>query len=305
MQATRTGVVGGGLMGVGIALKAALAGSLTRVIEPDAQRAARIAEVADGILGELVEAGAIASDAKAGAIGRLTVSHELHGLADCDWVIEAIPEDLAAKRQLLAQVEDIVSPAAVLASNTSGFLPDTLCEAMQHPQRFLVTHFWNPPHVIALVEVVPGSRTDAGVVQRTAQWLSAMRAQPVVLKSAIPGFIGNRLQFALLREALHIVRSGAASAETVDAVMKASLGRRYGARGPFECADIGGLGTFLSIATHLMPTLAKDEGVLELLREQTRAGRLGLSTGKGFYDWDSGRIGKLQAIRRAQLVNIH
>jgi len=123
-----------------------------------------------------------------------------------------------------------------------------------------------------------------------------------VLKAAIPGFIGNRLQFAVLREALHIVRSGAATPETVDAVMKACLGRRYSIMGPFESADLGGLHTLMGIGANLMPELAKDEDVLELMRAHVEKGELGASTGQGFYTWDQDRFADLKARRLRQLA---
>jgi 3-hydroxybutyryl-CoA dehydrogenase len=122
--------------------------------------------------------------------------------------------------------------------------------------------------------------------------------EPVVLAKAIPGFVGNRLQFAVLREALNIVRSGAASPEVVDRVMKASLGRRWGIVGPFEGADMGGLDTFVDISSHLMPELAKDEGVIDLLRAQVDAGRVGVRSGAGFYDWDDAHLARVKAARR-------
>ena len=123
--------------------------------------------------------------------------------------------------------------------------------------------------MIPLVEVVPGTDTNKSVIDRLVQLLTEIRSEPVVLNAAIPRFIRS-LQFAVLREALHIVSTGAATPETVDAVMKASLGRRYGMMGPFEGADLGGLGTFLSVASHLLPQLAKGEEVLDLLREHTK-----------------------------------
>jgi 3-hydroxybutyryl-CoA dehydrogenase len=152
--------------------------------------------------------------------------------------------------------------------------------------------------MIPLVEVVPGSATDPQVTEQTVDLMSAIGMEPVVLAKAIPGFVGNRLQFAVLREALNIVRSGAATPEVVDRVMKASLGRRWGIIGPLEGADLGGLDTFLDIATHLMPELAKDEDVLDLLREQVDAGRVGARSGAGFYDWDEADLARVKEGRK-------
>lgn len=297
------GVAGGGLMGVGIATKFALAGHGVVVVEASPERASGIPAVAAGILAELLDAGVIDTAQRDGALARLRVAGGLDALAGAALVIEAIPEVLAAKHTLYAQLEAVLAPDAIIASNTSGFPPDALCEHMHRRARFLVAHFWNPPHAIPLVEVVPGSATDAAVVERCARLLAGVKAEPVVLQAAIPGFIGNRLQFAVLREALHIVRSGAATPETVDAVMKACLGRRYSIMGPFESADLGGLRTLMGIGANLMPELAKDEDVLELMREHVDKGELGAASGQGFYTWDEARIDDLKARRLRQLAD--
>jgi len=217
-------------------------------------------------------------------------------------VIEAVPENLALKHAIYRDLEALLAADAIIGSNTSGFPPDALAPHMVHPERFLIMHFWNAPHTIPLVEIVPGTATAKDLPQRVADLLSAVGAQPVILEKAIPGFIGNRLQFAVLREALAIVQSGAASAEVVDTVMKASLGRRYGLMGPFEVADLGGLDTILAIAEHLMPELASDQSCLALLREQVAAGRTGLRAGAGFYEWTEARQVHAQDVRAQQLL---
>jgi 3-hydroxybutyryl-CoA dehydrogenase len=289
-------------MGVGIATRFALAGHATLVVEADPARAAGIPLLAADILSQLVDAGLIDLARRDAALARLRVGGEPGELAGAAMVVEAIPEVLAAKHALYAKLEGIMAPDAIIASNTSGFPPDALSEHMAGRARFLVAHFWNPPHLIPLVEVVPGTATDPEVVERSVRLLAGTGAEPVVLKAAIPGFIGNRLQFAVLREALHIVRSGAATPETVDAVMKACLGRRYSIMGPFESADLGGLHTLMGIGANLMPELAKDEEVLELMRAHVDKGELGASSGQGFYTWDEARIADLKERRRRQLA---
>lgn len=302
MNDNRVGIIGGGLMGAGIATQFALAGINTVVVEADPARIARIPAIIDDILAEQIDAGAITSEKHDAVRTRITATSDLRTLASVDIVIEAIPDVLALKQDLYAQLESIVKPDAIIASNTSGIMPDALCQNMAHKGRFVIAHFWNPPHVIPLVEVVPGTATTPATVDRTVALLREIAAEPVVLKIAIPGFIGNRLQFAILREALHIVQSGAADAQTVDNVMKASLGRRYSMMGPLESADLGGLGTLLTIGSHLMPQLCTDEKPLELLREQVEQGNLGASTGNGFYRWDQDRVAAIRAKRRQYLV---
>jgi 3-hydroxybutyryl-CoA dehydrogenase len=292
------GVVGSGLMGVGIATQSALHGYRTIVHDVDAARLASVLPKAAAVLDELIDAGRIDHAAKGAALARIETHTQLDAVASAPFIVEAIPEVLELKHRLYASLAERLAADAILASNTSGFPPDLLATPLRAPERFVIAHFWNPPHMIPLVEVVGGSATTDAVVSRTVELMRAIGMEPVVLDKAIPGFVGNRLQFAVLREALNIVRSGAASPEVVDQVMKASLGRRWGVIGPFEGADMGGLDTFVDIGSHLMPTLAKDEDVLDLLRAQVQAGRVGVRSGHGFYDWDDARLASVKARRR-------
>ncbi|NPT53328.1 3-hydroxyacyl-CoA dehydrogenase family protein [Paraburkholderia sp. 5N] len=292
------GVVGTGLMGVGITTQSALHGHRTIVHDVDPARLASVMPKAEAVLDELIDAGRIDHAAKRAALACIETHAQLDVMASAQFVIEAIPEVLELKHRLYASLAELMADDAILASNTSGFPPDQLVAPLHAKERFLIAHFWNPPHMIPLVEVVPGTATAPEVTEQTAALMSAIGMEPVVLTKAIPGFVGNRLQFAVLREALNIVRSGAATPDVVDRVMKASLGRRWGIVGPLEGADMGGLDTFLDISTHLMPELAKDEDVLDLLRAQVNAGRVGVRSGTGFYEWDEAHLAQVKAGRK-------
>ena len=297
MNSNCVGVIGGGLMGCGIATRFALAGFDTVLIEADAARVTQITSTIDTILTELIDAGSIEAARRQAVHASMIIATSIDALADACAVIEAIPEILPAKQTLFDQLAALLAPQALILSNTSGFLPDTLFAATSGRERCLVAHFWNPPHLIPLVEVVPGSATLPAATEQTTALMRRIGAKPVVLHKAIPGFIGNRLQFALLREALHIIQSGAADAATVDAVMTASLGRRYSIMGPLEAADLGGLQTLLNVGTHLVPELSSDLQPLDVLREQVARGELGRATGQGFYRWDAARIASLKQRR--------
>ncbi len=292
------GIVGGGLMGVGIAIKFALTGYKTVLYEAFPARRTEIPAAMQEILGELIEENVLSPEKSTAAVARILLTADFAALKDAAIIIEAIPEVLPLKQELYQKLEALVSPSALIASNTSGFMPDVLSAKMAHRGRFLITHFWNPPHAVRLVEVVPGSATTQAYVDLTMKVMREIGSEPVLLRTPLPGFIGNRLQYAVLREALHIVHSGAADAATVDTVMKASLGPRYSVMGPLEAADFGGLETFLKISTHLMPELAKDEGMLELLRQHVDKGEKGAATGRGFYEWPEA---KKRAIRKKRL----
>jgi len=287
-------------MGAGIATKFALAGYEALILEITPERRATIPAVVEGILQELRAAGVIDAAAATAASARIRLVDGLPALAAASLVIEAIPEVLAMKQGLYRELEAVLAPGTLLASNTSGFMPDALSAGLARPERFLITHFWNPPHAIPLVEVVPGTRTAPATVDQAVAVLRGIGAEPVVLRKAVPGFIGNRLQFAIMREALHLVRTGVADPETVDTVMKASLGRRYGIVGPFEAADLGGLETFLRVAQHLLPEMASDGRELEVLQARIDRGEKGAASGQGFYQWTAERR---EAVRQKRITH--
>lgn len=301
MNSNSIGVIGGGLMGCGIATRCALAGFDVVLIETDATRLAHITLTIDVILDELIAAGSIDAGLRQRLQHSMTITTSIDAVSNAAVVIEAIPEVLSQKQILFSELESILSIDALMLSNTSGFLPDDLVEKMTHKKRCLVAHFWNPPHLIPLVEVVPGTATHPAATEQTVDLMRRIGSEPVVLKKAIPGFIGNRLQFALLREALHIVQSGAADAATVDAVMQASLGRRYSIMGPLESADLGGLQTLLKVGTYLLPELSSDMQSLELLREHVARAELGSATGQGLYTWNTDRHASIRQRRLRHL----
>jgi 3-hydroxybutyryl-CoA dehydrogenase len=300
-QRSPIGIIGAGLMGTGIASVFAAAGRDVILFDEDPGRLKEVHNRIADIGKELAHAGLVE-----GHIQDLThhvqTSDTISGLGGTHFLIEAIPEIPELKQSLYARLESVIASSAILTSNTSGLMPSKLAEKLKHPERFLVAHFWNPPHAIPLVEIVPSPSSQKKAVDSTIHLLEAIGMEPVLVEREIPGFIGNRLQYAVLREALAIVRSGAASPEAVDRVMKSSLGRRYATVGPIETADLGGLDTFLTIASHLMPELAKDEDVLQLIKAKVDAGNTGVRTGQGFYQWSPERALSVIGNRNADLL---
>lgn len=298
------GVAGAGLMGIGIATRFAAAGHRAILYDASPEQLDRVLQHVEAIVGELLASGSISAEQARAVPNRVSLCHVVHELHEASIVFEAIKEDVQLKRHCYAELETVLSEGAIIASNTSGFLPDALSAEMRNPERFAIAHFWNPPHVISLVEIVPGTRTSGQTTRALAESLGSIGMEPVVLERAIPGFIGNRLQFAVLREALHIVRAGVAEPAVVDTVMQACLGRRYRLFGPFESADIGGLDTLLGIAKYLMPALAKDEGVLALMQARVDGGDTGIASGRGFYEWTESRKADVRE-RRLQSLCSH
>ncbi|QRG77185.1 3-hydroxyacyl-CoA dehydrogenase family protein [Citrobacter sp. R56] len=301
MQSNHFAVLGAGLMGVGIATHFARYGHEVWLFDTDSARIAEISAVAGSILDELNATGQFSPEHKTAVIRRLKGTTTLQDVASSQVLIEAIPERLELKHALYAQLEACIDPDTVIASNTSGLPPDALAAPLKHPERLLIAHFWHPPHFIPLVEIVPGSATRPELTGWLQHLLLDMQLEAVVLDRAAPGFVGNRLQFALLREALHIVKSGIASAEVVDQVMRASLGRRYAMVGPLEAADMTGLATVQDICRHLLPELATGSDMLSLITEKVARGETGLRSGQGFYRWDDARKEYIQQRREHQL----
>ena len=212
-------------------------------------------------------------------------------------VIEAVTEDLALKLDLFGKLDAICPPPAVLASS-SGQPASALVAQVKHRERVIATHFWYPPQLIPLVEVCAGPETAPDVVDWVCKELRAAGKEPAVIDKEIPGFIGNRLQFAMLREAWALWASGAASAAAIDSVVRHSFGRRVAVTGPLESADVGGLQTMYHFGRSLLPALDTAPEPAAKVAELVADGANGLSNGRGVHDWsNAGREGA--CLRRA------
>lgn len=293
--------MGAGLMGTGIGAVLAAAGVYVLLTDTDAARLQESAIEVRRLAAELVDAGLLPEEERQALPARVHRG-SLDQMGDLPLVFEVVPEDLAIKRAAYVRLESMLAPEAIICSNTSSLMPSALALDLRHAERFLVTHFFNPPHAVPLVEVVPSPRTSPEVVTHAMAFLRAVGQIPVLVRKEVPGFVGNRLQYALLREALALVYDGVATAEEVDTVIKTSIGRRYGTIGPFETVDLNGVDLFLTIAEDLLPQLAKDEQALDLLRERVAAGKRGLRAGEGFYLWPPERIAAVRGRRDRDLL---
>jgi 3-hydroxybutyryl-CoA dehydrogenase len=293
----RIAVVGAGLMGHGIAQEFALAGLDVGLHD----RSDELLQAAmASIRANLERLGADSIDA---ALKRIHPGVRLdEAVSDADLVIEAIFEDLAAKHELLRSLERLCKPETILASNTSSFMPSRLNEVLAHPEHLLVTHYFNPPYLIPLVEVVPSPRTSLQVVDTVVQLLTQIGKKPVLLRKEATGFVANRLQLALYREALAILEMGIADAETIDQAVRFGFGRRLAAAGPIEVLDLAGLDTILAVASQILPELAASPSVPEALRRSVEQGHLGVKSGRGFHEWTPERAEDLRRRLTAALV---
>jgi 3-hydroxybutyryl-CoA dehydrogenase len=285
----RAAVVGAGVMGAGIAQVLATAGWRVGLHDPDP---AALATAADRIAGGL----ALLDHPAAPVLARIDVEEGLAAAVQgASLVIEAGPEHLAVKQEIFASLEALVSPETVLASNTSAIPIRRIAAGVDRRERVLGTHFWNPPHLVRLVEVVQSADTAAACVAWTIAALDAAGMRPVHVRADIPGFVGNRLQHALKREAIALVAAGVCDAETVDTVVKHGFGARLPYIGPLEQSDLSGLALTLAIHEVLMPSLDVTREPHPLLVEKVRAGELGAEAGRGFRTWRPGEAAALRA----------
>lgn len=271
-------VIGGGLMGIGIAQVFAVAGHRVCVVEPvDAVRATLVDRLREG-LAQL--------DAAAAAVDRLQTSADLgSAVAAAAYVTEAVPEKLELKRAIFAELVACAPRTAILASNTSVIPIGQIAAGLDTADRIVGTHWWNPAPLIPLVEVVQAAATSDATIAATMALLQAVGKKPAHVQKDLPGFVANRLQHALWREAIAMVAEGICDARTLDECVKNSFGLRLPVLGPLENADLVGLDLTLDIHRTVIPALDRHAGPNELLQEYVAAGRLGFKSGEGFRAW--------------------
>jgi 3-hydroxybutyryl-CoA dehydrogenase len=290
-EKARIGVLGAGLMGHGIAQVFALAGHAVTIYDPVA---ASLDQVKPKIIANLRDLG---DDERAVERVRLCAGLS-EAVREADFVVEAAPENLEIKRKLFKETEDHVRHDTILASNTSVIPITAIMQDLRERSRALGTHWWNPPFLVPLVEVISTEWTSRAAIDWTMVLHAAAGKKPAHVKKDVPGFIGNRLQHALWREAVSLVEHGICDAETVDTVIKAAFGRRLAVLGPLENADL--VGTDLTLAIHqtVLPAIESRPAPSPYLEKLVAEGRLGFKSGEGFRKWTP----EAQAALRAKVV---
>lgn len=269
-------------MGHGIALTMARAGHAVALTDPVAES---LETAPARIESSLHALGACDTDVAA-ALERVSCTAALaDAVAQADYVFEAAPEKLALKQHIFSELEAHAPSHCILASNTSVIQITKIMAHLGARHRALGTHWWNPPHMIPLVEVIKTQWTDADAAQHMFELLESVGKTPVIVEKDVPGFIGNRLQHALWREAISLVEKGICDAAAVDTVVKSSFGRRLAVLGPLENADLVGTDLTLDIHENLLFDLESRQGPSPYLLELTKAGRLGMKSGEGFRTW--------------------
>lgn len=294
MAKARITVIGAGLMGHGIAQIFALHGHEVALYN---SFTATLATAKDRIKANLVDLGE-----DVGALEHVRLFDDLAlAVRDADYVVEAVLEDLPLKQKLFREIEAAARPETILASNTSVIPITAIMQGLHNRARALGTHWWNPPYLVPLVEVIGTEWTSPEAIDWTIKLHAAIGKTPVHVKKDVPGFVGNRLQHALWRECIALVQNGICDAETVDTVIKASFGRRLAVLGPLENADL--VGTDLTLAIHktVLPDIDRTPGPLPYLENLVQEGKLGMKSGEGFRKWTPEQQ---QALRQRVLTHL-
>ena len=299
------GIVGAGLMGHGLAQVFALKGCDVAIYDRDENvLSACLNRVRDN-LNVFVRLGLVVADEIEPALKRI---HPAGSLAEMcrerAFIIEAVIENLAVKRQVFSQLEGLVPSETILSSNTSAIQISHIAEGLRHPERVLGTHFWNPPHIVPCVEVIKGDRTADEVFEAVYGLMARVGKAPVRVLKDVPGFLGNRMQHALWREAIKLVENGIASAEDVDKVVKSAFGLRLAFLGPLETADLAGLDLTHSVHADLLQHLDRSTAPSPLLEAKLERGETGAKSGCGFHRWPPEKLKRVVEQRDSVLLRI-
>ncbi|AGT31799.1 3-hydroxybutyryl-CoA dehydrogenase [Geobacillus genomosp. 3] len=284
---TTIGVVGAGTMGSGIANLAALSGFSVMLVDLDEQALPKARSRMEAFMDKSVAKGKMTAEQKHEALERVRTSTNLHDMKQADIVIEAVIENMKVKKEVFSQLDNIAPEHAILATNTSSMSITEIASATNRPSQVVGMHFFNPPQLMKLVEVVRGYKTSDETVERTKELARKLNKEPVEVKKDSPGFIVNRIMIPQFIEAIRLVEEGVASMEDIDKAV--TLGLNY-PMGPFTLQDFAGVDIGLHVMDYFYQEFKDDRFAAPLLlRQLVRAGRLGRKTGAGFYDYDDER----------------
>ena len=299
----RLAVIGCGTMGHTIALNAAWFGIQVKMYGIDQK------DVQNGLLAvkaklkTLFEKDLIMQNQQDQILEKITGTDSLsEAVSGATFIIECIPENLELKNDLFVKLDEMCNEGVILATNTSGLSPSLIGLNLKHPQRTLATHFWNPAHLIPLVEVLRSKFTNDHTFKRAIDLLKFMNKKPIEVKKEVPGMVGNRLQFALFREAQFLLEQGIASKEDIDAAVTYGIGRRLPVTGPLLSADMGGLDVFASISDYLFKDLSNADQLSGKLRDLIAQGHFGQKNGEGYYSWNEKFTAEMNYKREEQLI---
>lgn len=300
MQIKRIGIAGAGIMGSSMGQIFACKGYTVVVYDLFKKALAPAEEHIKNALDAMIEKREITPQDKTDTMNRLSFSDDINCFKDCDLVVECVVENMDIKHKFYGQLSEIVSEKAIIASNTSGLSITKIAEKVKNPERFAGMHWFNPPHLIPLIEIIKGDKTSDETAKILYDISEKIDKKPVTVNKDVPGFIANRIQLAVMRECVYMLENGIGSAEDIDKCMKYALGFRYACIGPFEVVDFGGLDTFYHVANYLWEDLSDAKKPYGLFKKLVEENHLGVKSKRGFYDY-SGDKDKKALARRDKL----
>ncbi len=295
-------LIGLGTMGPGIAATLSRGGIPVRVhdVQPAAMERARgLLTLAYGVLDRLGIAPPGSGQAAVTFCDDLATTVEGASL-----VIENVPEKVEVKAALYRAIDPLIGPDVIVATDTSGIPIGTLQGFLSHPERFVGMHWSNPPHIIPMIEVIAGALTAPATVEAIVTLIRDLKLRPVVIKKDVPGFVENRVLYALLREVVALVENGVIDPDDIDTCVSWGIGYKLGIVGPMALLDMAGLDTYENVSSFLNKELSTRQDVAPFVAERTKAGKLGLKSGGGVYDYTADGIKALQAERAAKFVAV-
>ena len=292
-QIKRVAVIGAGIMGHGFAQIFAQKGYSVTLYDIDEKILKAAVARIGASLDTFIDFGMIRAKEKKATLEKISSTTNLEeAVGEADFVLEAVPEMLSLKKDIFARLDRLAPPHAILASNTSGLSITDMASVTQRPEKMIIIHGINPPTIIPVVEIVRGEKTSDETAEICYRLLLKLGKRPVRVLKEVPGFLFNRLQLALYREALYCLETGVATAEDIDNVVKAGYGFRLANLGPLETSDFGGLDTFYRLAENLFPDLSAAKSSPPVLEKLVQQGKLGVKTGEGFYSYPPAVIKK-------------
>ncbi len=286
-------VIGAGLMGHGLAQIFATAGYNVALLDVKQDRLNAAIKKVRTNLALMADRGIGSKEDIESAVARIKTTTDMATAAEgAQFIVEAVVENVGVKQQIFKKMDTLCPPETILATNTSVISITEIAETSVNQSRIVGTHFWNPPYLIPLVEVITGKETAPSVMDDTIALMKKVGKHPVRVNKDVPGFVGNRLQHALWREAISIVENGIADAETVDEVIKYGFGIRLPVLAPMENSDMAGLDLTLAIHDYILKHLEDSHESSPLLQQKVKDGHLGFKTGRGFMKWDAESIEK-------------
>jgi 3-hydroxybutyryl-CoA dehydrogenase len=298
-------VIGAGLMGHGIAQVFAARGYNVAMVDTQEEILSEALKNIRTNLNVMAQGGIGRPDQIESTIKRIGTSLDLKDAArGAQFVVEAVSEDLELKQHIFQELDSVCSERTILATNTSVISIGEIAKKARIRRRILGTHFWNPPYLIPLVEVIRSQETAPDVMDTTFELLKLVGKHPVRVNRDVPGFVGNRLQHALWREAISIVEKGIAEPATVDEVVKFGFGARLPVLGPLESADMIGLDLTLAIHSYILKHIERSPEPAPLLRQKVEKGYLGFKTGEGFQEWPPEAIARSWKNLREYLLKL-